>query len=366
MAALATSTTQLTLPVNFVLMKALLSAARQKLPFMNGTLPGTLQKNQGAQTVKWRRIENLSSATTPLGEFSAGTAVAFLGRDAVRPSITDVTAEMKKYGNLVLTTEELDLYNVNSRNVQLMETLGANAGLSLNLLAEAEFRNATNVRYCTATAGGGANDSAVTSAIQLNDIKWSVNKLNANSAMLFTSLAGGSQNIGTLPVRQSYYGICHVDVEEDVRGLSGFIPVEQYGGYTETMPFEFGAVAGVRWCSTEIIPVTSNITGATTSAGSQVLRGLGANGGYDVYSSYIYGQEAIGTVGLGNMFAASSAEMYDPKNPPGVVPIYHAPGSSGIFDPYNEMASLAWKAFFAAKILNAGWVIKVRSGASKL
>jgi N4-gp56 family major capsid protein len=365
MAALATATTQVTLPVNFVLMKTLLSAARQKLPFLNGTMPGTLDRNQGSNAVKWRRIDNLSAATTALGEFS-GTAAAFIGRDAVRPSVTDVTKEVKKYGNLVLTTEELDLYNVNSRNVQLMETLGANAGLSLNLIAEAEYQNATQIRYATAAAGGGANDSAVTSAITLNDIKWSVNKLNANSAMLFTPQTGGSTNIGTVPVRQSYYGICHVDVEEDIRSITGFIPVEQYGGYSETMPFEFGAVGGVRWCSTEIIPVSSAITGATTSAGTQVLRGLGVNGGYDVYSSYIYGQEAIGTVGLGNMFAATSAEMYDPKNPPGVLPIYHAPGSSGIFDPYNEMASLAWKAFFAAKILNSGWIVKVRSGASKL
>jgi hypothetical protein len=89
----------------------------------------------------------------------------------VQPTITDVTKEIKKYGNLVLTTEELDLFNVNSRNVQLMETLGANAGLSLNLIAEAEFQNATQIRYCTAAASGGANDSAVTSAVQLNDIK---------------------------------------------------------------------------------------------------------------------------------------------------------------------------------------------------
>lgn len=364
MAATLSSTTQVTLPVNFVLMRALLSAARQKLPFLNGTLPGTLDKNKGSATVKWRRIENLSSATTALGEVS-GTAAAFLGRNAVQPTITDVTKEMKKYGNLVLTTEELDLYNVNSRNVQLMETLGANAGLSLNLVAEAEFQNATLIRYCTAAAGGGANDSAVTSAVQLNDIKWAVNKLNGNSAMLFTPQTNGSSNIGTVPVRQSYYGICHVDTEEDIRGISGFIPVEQYGGYAETMPFEFGAVAGVRWCSTEIIPVTSAVTGATTSAGSQVLRGLAANGGFDVYSSYIYGQEAVGTVGLGNQFAATSSEMYDPKNPPGVIPIYHAPGSSGIFDPYNEAASLAWKAFFAAKILNANWIVKLRAGASR-
>src|SRR5678815_266174 len=123
-------------------------------------------------------------------------------------------------------------------------------------------------------------------------------RLNAGSAVLFTPQTNGSTNIGTVPVRQSYYGICHVDVEEDVRAISGFIPVEQYGGYAETMPFEFGAVNGVRWCSTEIIPVTSNITGATTSSGSQVLRGLGANGGFDVYSSYIYGQEAVGSLAV--------------------------------------------------------------------
>jgi N4-gp56 family major capsid protein len=121
-----------------------------------------------------------------------------------------------------------------------------------------------------------------------------------------------------VPVRQSYYGICHVDVEEDVRGVSGFIPVEQYGGYTETMPFEFGAVGGVRWCSTEIIPVSSNCHRRDDFRRLASSAWSGVNGGFDVYSSYIYGQEAVGTVGLGNEFAATSAEMYDPKNPPGV------------------------------------------------
>jgi hypothetical protein len=40
---------------------AVLSAARQKLPFLNGTMPGTLDRQQGSMTVKWRRIENLFS-----------------------------------------------------------------------------------------------------------------------------------------------------------------------------------------------------------------------------------------------------------------------------------------------------------------
>ena len=365
-ATLSNLATNVTAPVNFVLMKALLSAARKKLPFFNGTLAGDLSKGQGSASVKWRRIENLSPATSALTELS-GTAAAFLGRDAVQPTITDISVAMAKYGNAILLTEEVDLYNVNSKTVQLMDTLGANAGESLNRLMEAVFAGAAtaNTRFSNGSAGGAASVSTITAAISLTDIKWAVNKLNRNSALLFHAQANGSQNVGTSPVRASYKGICHVDVEEDIRSLTGFIPVEQYGGYTETDPFEFGAVGGVRWASTEIIPVSTNIV---SSSGTGLLRGMQSSGGTnaDVYSTYIYGKEAVGSVGLGNMHATSSYEMYDPSKPPAVELIQHKPGSSGIFDMYNEVGSIAWKAFFAGKILNDAWLMRIRSGASQL
>lgn len=366
-ATVSTLTSNVTAPVNFVLMKALLSAARKKLPFFNGTLPGTLEKGKGSASVKWRRIENLSSATTALTEVT-GTAAAFLGRDAVQPTITDVTVAIAKYGNAILTTEEIDLFNVNSKAAQLMETLGANAGESLNLLMESAFSSGVvsgMTRFSNGSAGGAATVSTVTSAITLTDIKWMVNRLNRNSAMLFTPMGTGSTNIGTSPIRQSYYGICHVDVEEDIRGLSGFIPVEQYGGYTETMAFEFGTVGGVRFCSTEIVPIATNVT---SSSATGWLRGATSTGGTnaDVYRTYIYGKEAVGSVGLGNMHATSAYEMYDPTKPPAVELIAHQPGSSGIFDMFNEMGSIAWKAWFAGKVLNSNWIGQIRSGASNL
>ena len=366
-ATISTLTSNITAPVNFVLMKALLSAARKKLPFFNGTLPGQLEKGKGSASVKWRRIENLASATTALTEVT-GTAAAFLGRNSVQPTITDITAAMTKYGNAILTTEEIDLYNVNSKAAQLMDTLGANAGESLNLLMESAFSSgitAGMTRFSNGSAGGAASVSTVTAAISVNDIKWMVNRLNRNSAMLFTPIGYGSTNIGTSPIRSSYYGICHVDVEEDIRGLSGFIPVEQYGGYTEVMPFEFGTVAGVRFCSTEIVPIATNVT---SSSATGWLRGATSTGGTnaDVYRTYIYGKEAIGSVGLGNMHATTSYEMYDPTKPPAVELIYHAPGTSGIYDMFNEAGSIAWKAFFAGKVLNDTWVGQIRSGASNL
>jgi len=361
MAQLITNTsTFLAQPVNYVLMKGLLSAARKKLPYFNGTLAGNLQKSGGSASVKWERINNLAANTTTLTELS-GTAAAFFGRNFVTPTLSVVTATILKKGNAIVLTEEIDLFNVNTKAAKLLDTLGANAGESLNALMFSAYQAATAIRYSTGAVGGGASVSTVSAAISVGDIKYAVNYINAASGRTFTPIGMGSVNIGTQPIRSSYYGICHVDVEEDIRSLTGFIPVEQYAGYTETMPFEFGAVAGVRWASTQVSTIASG-AGKTSSVG---LRGASTKA-HDVYDSFVYGQEAVGTVGLGNMHATNSYEMYNPKQPPAVELIYKPVGSAGAADPFNEVGSLAWKAWHVGQILNSTWIVKLRSGSSKL
>lgn len=350
-------------PINYVLMKGLLSAARKKLPMFNGTLPGDLMKNGGSASVKWERINNLTATTTALGEANETTAPAFLmGHTPVIPTVSNVTLAIAKYGNVIVPTEELDLIQVNTRAAKFMDVLGANAGESLNALMVAVYQAATNIRYANNAVGGAANTSSVAYSIGLGDIKAGVNNVNNNSGILFTALSDGSTKIGSLPVRSSYFGVCHVDVEEDIRSLTGFIPVEQYASHTEIYPFEFGTVGGVRWFSTQLSQLITTSAGKKTATG---FRGA-SNIQNDVYDSFIYGKEAIGTIGLGKMHAANSYEMYNPKNPPAVEVIYKGFGSSGAADPYNEIATLAWKAWFAGSILNQGWVYKIKSLASKL
>lgn len=353
-------------PVNFVNMEQLLSAARKRLPYFNGTLPGKLEKAQGSASVKWRRIENLTAVTTALGESTEATTPAFgNGRSTVRPTITDITVAIQKFGNGIDTTEEIDLFNVNSNTLALMDTLGANAGESLNTLQRDAFTNgATTIVVNTPNGNAGtaraATYSSVANSIALNDIKNVVNQLNRNSAMRFTPAGFGSTNVGTQPIRQSYYGICHVDVEEDIRGLTGFIPVEQYGGYTETEPGEFGAVGGVRWCSTEIAPLISD--GSTESAVAGSYNGSSAIL-HHVYRTFIYGREAVGSIGLGEQHAKEIYMMYD--RVPTVEIIQHKPGSSGIADKFNEVGSLVWKSWYAGKVLNANWIGVINSLALK-
>lgn len=341
----STLTSNLTAPVNFVLMKGLLKAARKTCPYFNGSLPGQLQKQGGSASVKWRRIENLAPATTALGEVT-GTVAFGLGRDAVQPTITDISVAMAKYGNPIYTTEEVDLYNVNSNSTALMETLGANAGESLNILMR-DVMN-TGATVVARRAGNVTADTGIVTSITVNDIKYIVNQLNRNSAMKFFSEGNGSTKIGTSPVRSSYYGVTHVDVEEDIRSLTGFIPVEQYGGYTATEPGEFGALVGVRWTSTEIAPVTTG-GGTVTASG---YRGASATAN-DIYRTFIYGKEAVGSVGLGENLPTKVYKMYD--RVPAIQLMYSKPVVS-IADPFGEMSVLSWKAFFAGKVLNTNWI----------
>jgi len=346
-----TSTVQA--PINNVYMRGLLSAARKRLPFFNGTMPGTLEKKGGSMTVKWRRIENLTAVTSTLSEITENGPLAFgAGRTGTKATVTDLTTAVAKIGNFVLLTEEVDLFNISPITAALMDTLGANAGESLNLQMSTVMKAGTNISF----TGGVANKSAVATAITLNTIKNAVQNLSRQSAMRFDGAAYGSQNYNSQPIRSSFFGICHTDVEEDIRGLSGFVGVEQYGGYTQTYPGEFGAVGGVRWTSTEIAPVETNTS--TTSASNNFKGDSTAFA--DVYWSFVYGKEAVGSVGVGESFGTQITEMYDPKKPQAVEIIY-APAKAGPADPYGEISSIAWKAWFGGKILNPNWIRSIIS-----
>jgi len=343
--------------VNFDLMRGLLSAAKKKLPFFNGTLPGTLSMNMGAPAVKWERINNLAITKTALGETTTGSTRAFQnGRTPVVATVSVVTATPLKYGNFIDMNEEVDLIQMNLRGINYMNTLGGNAGESLNELMIDIYQSTTTNRFGSAVASAGA----VVTALSSNDIKYAVNQLNRNSALTFQTQGEGMDRIDTKAVREAFYGICHPDVEEDLRALAGFVGVEQYAGYMESLIGEIGTLNGVRW-STSPLAGTIVLGGGGSATG---LRFSSSAATSDVYSSFIYGQEAIGSVGLGQGHETSQKMMYDTIK--AVEVIQHLPGSAGAGDPMNEFGTLAWKAWFAGAVLNNGWVVHVQTGASLL
>jgi len=368
MAVLVTnSITDVAEEVNYQMMRGLLSAARKKLPFFNGSLPGELMGKGSTRSVLWEKISNLDPVLTPLSEPVGDTAWQN-ARTLVQPTKTTVNATAAKYGNAIQLTEEVDLLQVNVNAMRLLDTLGANAGETLNELMIDIYQGVTSTS--TRNTANAATITAIKTAIIKQDIQWAVNQVNRNSGMKFTPEGNGSTNIGTLPVREAFYGICHSDVEEDIRNLTGFVGVEQYGGYTSTIPGEFGSIAGVRWCSTELTrggfaAPTGGLVEADSGGTSTSMRATTTSTSIDLYDTFVYGKEAVGTISLNQEYEPTTRKMYDSVYNP-VDLISHAPGSAGAGDPYNEIATIAWKAWWTAALLNEKWLTRIRSGSSNL
>lgn len=355
-----TTTTEIAGPVNVVFQVNLLRRASALLSYFAGTMPASIGEHQGTFTAKWRRFDNLTAQTTPLAELTG--PVALPTRQGSQPSITDITATVQKYGNFFLLNEEVDLINFNGQAEELSSVLGHNAGTSLNRLQRNEMEDNSTILL----AGGAttATDLSATGGahISLTEIARTVNALNNQDAMKFVPMTTGSRNIGTSPIRSAYWGQCHVDVEEDIRNLTGFNAVETYASQTMTAPGEFGSVGGVRFIAQTESSIDTGGGSAATASATGDARVTSSRA--DIYNTVIYGMESVGSLGLGFEHVKESYMAGDMV--PGIQMITHARGSAGAGDPLNEVSTMGWKSWHAAKVLNSNWIRNLRHTASRL
>lgn len=351
--------TELPAPVNAVFEQQLLRDAQERAPYFMGTVPAELERRKGSFQATFRRISNLAAATGGLSELQ-GNASYMQGRSAAAFSVATVNATVAKYGNFGILNEEADLMNFVGQFPRLLRIIAHNAGKTLNILQ----RNIGEDNVTLVRPAGAASDGAVSSIITLNSIQNIVNTLDKNSAMTFTPMTTGSTNIGTQPILPAFWGLCHPDVAIDVTGLSGFKSVETYAGQTATVLGEFGTitVAGqaVRFVSSEDAGVDAGA--GATGAGSADLRGTSDS--VDLYTTLIYGEEAIGSVGFGERH--TDGAYRNGVDLPSVDVIVKMPGSTGTSDPFNEITTLAWKAWHTGAVLNGNWARGLRSGATDI
>lgn len=348
--------TYLTKPINAVFQQTFLRRAQQVCPYFTGTVPGTLTKQQGTSTIKWRRIEQLAPNTSALSELTG--ALSFMGgRSSVTPTFTDVLATVSKYGQFYIVNEEVDLYNPNGTTNELIGTLGESAGRSLNELQ----RNINEGNLTQVYANGVASKAAVVAKVATGDLNYVVNQLARNSARTFTAMTTGSRDIGTAPILASYWGFCHPDVAADICALTGFKSVEVYAGQVATAVGELGyyslAGRGIRFVQSEDASISTGAGGASTSVRN-------TTGNADVYAIPIYGQDCIGSVGLGQRHTDGTYMAGD--NTGGWEIINHPVGSAGAGDPFNEIATLAYKMFHTGAVLNSNWGLSIRCAAGIL
>lgn len=334
---------EITLPVNVMFQRRLLNRAERLCVYYAGVTPATIQRNGGSNVAKWRRYNSITPNLTARAEVGASNAdVTFPVRStSVRPSITEKTATVAKYGQFMYYTEELELYNYSNTLAELADVFGEAAGRTLNMLQRNEEEDNSSAYYASAVA----NLAAVNASISRNDIKYVVNWLNRNSAMKYESQTTGSQNFNTAPIQDAYLGLCHSDVEEDIRLLDGFISVERYAGQTSTYMGEFGSIGKVRFISSEDATIDLNSGAAVGSSG---LVNTGTK--IDTYPTVIYGKGAFGSVGLGTEHLKEIYKEGDTL--PGVIIRRTEIGSAGAADPLGDIGTIGYKTFHAAAVLS--------------
>lgn len=358
-ATITDQASHLTKPVNVVFQQTLLRTARARCPYFVGSTPGSLSQHRGTFTISWRRIENLTPTTTALGEIT-GTLTLPTGRDAITPSITEPSATVAKYGQYIILNEEVDLVNFNGQTDDLVKKLSISAGRSLNMLQRNELEDNSTLVYANQAASG----PAVASKLLKPDIAAVVNTLQNQVADTFTPMSTGSQNIGTQPILPAFWGLCHVDVAYDIANMTGFKSVETYAGQVQTANGEFGMVMfngdAVRFVQSTDASVDSGMGG--DGARSNGLRGTSDE--TDLYTTVIFGMDYHGSVGFSTRHVKDIYKAGDEL--PAIMMIQHEKGSAGVGDPFNEIATIAWKSWHAAKILNANWGRAIVSGATDL
>lgn len=351
--------TELQKPVNVVFEQTFLRRAQQVCPYFIGATPGTLNKQAGTSTIKWRRIEQLTPSTSALTELTT-TAAYGQGRNADVPTFTDVTATVSKYGQYFIVNEEVDLYNPNDTANQLMQVMGESAGRGLNMLMRDIMEDNATQRYAANVASTGAVHAVAT----VGGFDRIINELTKNAARMFFPVSNGSTNIGTVPILPGYWALCHPDVAYDVAKMTGFVSVEKYAGQVAMAPGEFGlyGLAGrsLRFVASEDASKDVN-TGAALSGAD--LNSTGASV-IDTYATAIFGQDAFGSVGLGMRHADGAYRAGENKGSFEI--IFQPRGSGGAADPFNELSTLAHKEFFAGAVLNSNWARTYRTGATNL
>lgn len=295
--------------------RVFLDRAKLMLSHDFGAQRKTIPGNMGAQVI-WNRFTPLAVATTPLTEGSTNPS-------ATDMSTTQVSATMARFGNYTAVS---DLFNLTSLDVNLKEHVevhGQNCGETLDTLIRNELQNATTTQiagqtYPTTTTLGGIASTAV---IAGSDIRKSVRVLKAAKAQRFDN----GYFRGIIDVFQSY------DLFGNTEWLNS---ISIYTDPTQLKAGIIGKLHGVEFVETN--------NGTVLASGS---------GGINVYSCYIFGKNAYGTVSL--------------ENQPGNRIYIKTPGPQDTSNPLDIYSTVGWKAYFQVKILNSAWIVRLYSAATQ-
>lgn len=312
-----------------------LAHAQPVLTFQKFALVRPIPANKG-QTIKMRRALPFALATTAITE-------------GVRPSAQslayqDVSFTLQQYGAWTSFTDQIQDTHEDPVLNDLAVLSGEQGAETVEKVLIGNIIGGTTYIFSNGVSRGSVNTK-----VTLNTQRKATRLLKNARAKKITKILSGSVNIGTKPVEASFVAIAHTDLEADIRGISGFKAVAEYGSMQPLCPEEIGCVEDVRYIlSQNLTPWTGGSAGGTP--GGLVVTTNSTNA--DVYPILYFGEEAYGCTPLKGQNAVDLKIM--------------KPGEARYGDELGQWGSFGWKTYHASGILNQNWIVRAEVAATLL
>jgi N4-gp56 family major capsid protein len=274
------------------------------------------------QSMKFRRYNSLGLRTTALTE---GVTPA-----AEKMTATDITATLSQYGGLVGITDVVADTHEDPVLQEAVAVIGEQAAKTVETLRYNVLKACTNVFY----ANSVASRTFVATAIARADQRRIVRALERQEAGFVTSIVKSTPSFNTESILPAYAAVTHVDLTSDIRSLTGFTSVADYG---KVSPWEteIGACEDVRYLKSTIFTPYDGGGAATSTM-------LATSGNCDVYPVMFFGKDAYGFIALKGKYA--------------ITPMVLNPGIPRATDELGQRGSVSWKTMQTTVILNDAWM----------
>lgn len=312
MAGQVTTTAQIDPAVAIYYDRVLLERALPELLYDIAGQRRSISQKSG-NTMKFRRYNSLTVATVPVSEPNPPPLEQM--------SKTDLLAQIQQYIKGVAITDVVD-YTVEDNVLnEAGDLLGENMGLTYDTLVRDILCASASYYACSA----GSNTKTPTE-FHKTDIDGATAALRSGNAKYITEIKAGDVGVGTLPVRRAFIGIAHTDEESALEAVSEFITVAKYPKADPMNDSEYGATGSVRWCTT---------TNAKKTAGTAAT-----------YLNLIMARNAYGVIDLEGGAVEHIFKGFD---------------TGDKSDYANQMATMAWKGWLTARILNDAWILALNA-----
>lgn len=306
---------------------------KRGMPYLCLEKFGQSKPQPGNKTLSmiFRRYESLALATTPLQE-------------GVTPSskkltATDITMTLSQYGDLIEITDVIADTHEDPVFQEAQNVTGEQAAKTVETIRYGILKGCSNKYYANGTARTDVN-----TPITIGKQRKVTRGLKRQNAEMITSYVRSTPNFNTENVAPAFICVTHTDAETDIRGLTGFIDVKDYGSMT---PYEneVGSAESVRYLISNLY--TPYADGGGDKGAHISTTGVKA----DVYPYIFIGRNSYAISALKGKYA--------------ITPIVINPVPSKS-DPLGQRGSVSWKTYQGAVILNDLWMAVLEAAVVEL